>query len=71
MPNIWKKFLSVTMALVLAAALVGCGGSPASKEPDSNPGGTTDSTGAAATSSGKKFKVGWSCHYWNAYNTVY
>ena len=59
-----KRLLSVAMALIIALSLVSCGGGSETKEPAAST--SAESSGSENT---EKFKVGWSCHYWNAYNT--
>ena len=59
-----KKFLSLVLTLAMLISLTACGGTNDTSDDapeDDNP---TEETGGE-----KKFKVGWSCHYWNAFNT--
>ena len=72
MSIIWKKSLSIVLALVLLFSLAGCGGEkPAGESSGGGTSGQSEPSGSTAAqgTESKTFKVGWSCHYWNAYNT--
>lgn len=60
-----KKFFSLLLTLAMVLSLVACGGKT-EETPTSKP---TEETKTEEPTTEKKFKVGWSCHYWNAYNT--